>query len=145
MMIYREEYDGSYLVCLEIGDEIIECLTEFARHEGIHGAVFEGIGAVNEGEIGYFDIEKRDYIRAQIPDQREMLSLKGNIALDSDGDFIVHAHVVLGDVDMGCIGGHLISGRISVTGEIHVRPVIDIRREPDKATGLKLWNLKKIT
>ena len=140
-MNYRKENDGSYLLRLEIGDEIIESLKIFALSEGLCGAIFEGIGAVDRASVGYFDLEKHDYSRAEIIGQREVLSLKGNIAVDSEGEPIVHAHIILGDAKMNCAGGHLFSGRISVTGEIFVRPCEKILRSHNDATGLKLWKL----
>lgn len=141
-MKYREEYDGSYLVCMEIGDEIIDCLIKFARDEGIRGAHLKGVGAIDLAEIGFFDIDRKDYIRKTIEGQREMLSLIGNIGVTSEGEIAIHVHVVLGDNEMNCTGGHLFSGRISVTGEIIIHPTDDIVRTPDNRTGLKLWNLK---
>ncbi|MGC9315083.1 MAG: PPC domain-containing DNA-binding protein [bacterium] len=141
-MNFREEYDGSYLVCLEIGDDIIAALTEFAKDEGIRGAHFSGIGAIDRAEIGYFDIDKKEYARKTVSGQRELLSLKGNIGIAEGGDIVVHAHVILGDAEMNCVGGHLFSSRISVTGEISVHPVSDIERSPNSSTGLKLWNLR---
>jgi len=141
-MNFREEYDGSYLLCLEIGDDIIDSIAEFAREEGVKGATFMGIGAIDRAEIGYFDIDKKEYTRKTISGQRELLSLKGNIGFAEGGDIVVHAHVILGDADMACSGGHLFSSRISVTGEIAVHPVSDIVRTPEDTTGLKLWNLR---
>lgn len=140
-MKYRKENDDNYLVQLEIGDDIIESLKLFASTEGIRGAVFEGIGAVDSATIGYFDLEKHDYIRAKVDGQREVLSLKGNIAQDFQGETIVHAHIILGDASMNCAGGHLFFGRISVTGEILVHPSEKISREHNAATDLKLWEL----
>ncbi len=141
-MKYREEYDGSYLLCLEIGDDIIDCLIKFAKDEGIRGAHLKGVGAIDLAEIGFFDIDRKDYVRKPIEKQRELLSLIGNIGVTSEGEIVVHAHVILGDREMNTIGGHLFSGRISVTGEIIVHPTDDIVRIPDDRTGLKLWNLK---
>ncbi|HDR91018.1 MAG TPA: DNA-binding protein [candidate division Zixibacteria bacterium] len=141
-MNYREEFDGSYLLCLEIGDDIIASIAEFALEEGIRGAIFMGIGAIDRAEIGYFDLVRKEYARKAISGQRELLSLKGNIGIADEGEIVVHAHVILGDADMNCIGGHLFSSRISVTGEIAVHPVSDIVRSPENTTGLKLWNLR---
>jgi len=142
-MEYREEYDGSYLIRLHKGDEIISSLISLADEFGLCGATFDGIGAVDKAEIGYFDTEMKDYVRVEIFDQRELLSLKGNIGSGPDEKLIVHAHVILGDRNMTVIGGHLFSGRVSVTVEIRLFPSDDIRREPDSETGLNLWELNR--
>lgn len=139
-MKYRKEKDN-YLVCLEIGDDIIESLIKFAKYAGLHGATLQGIGAVDHAEIGYFDIVAKDYLKKEVDEQREMLSLQGNIGVTREGEIIVHAHVILGDGEMNCVGGHLFSGRISVTGEIRVLPANEIVRLPNRETTLKLWNL----
>ncbi len=139
-MEYRKEEDG-YIVVLEIGDEIIASLIEFARAESIEGGAFSGIGALGEMEIGFFDLEAKEYRRKEIFEQRELLSLAGNLAFDGETP-MVHAHVILGRPDFHCEGGHLFRGTVSVTCEIEFRPKLRIDREFDGATGLKLWRLR---
>jgi len=138
-MEYRKEKDG-YIVVLEIGDEIIGSLIEFARAESIDGGVFTGIGALGEAEIGFFDLEKKAYRRKTIKMQRELISLNGNFAFDGENP-VVHAHVVLGGPDFVCEGGHLFRGIVSVTCEIEFRPKARIDRDLEEKTGLKLWKL----
>ncbi|HHS50663.1 MAG TPA: DNA-binding protein [candidate division Zixibacteria bacterium] len=139
-MQYRKEND-LYLIALEIGDEVLESVIAFAEAEGIEGGVFSGIGAMNEAEIGWFDLENKEYRRREILGQRELLSLMGNFARDRGGAPIVHCHVVLGRGDFACEGGHLFHGRISVTGEIIFTPTSPISREFNEASGLKLWQM----
>jgi hypothetical protein len=141
-MHYREEYDGSYLICLEIGDDIVDSLRTFASNEGIRGGNFKGIGAIDRAVIGYFDLERKEYLKKEVVGQRELLSLIGNLGIDETGAIIVHAHIILGDRDMNCSGGHLFTSRISVTGEIIVHPTADIVRSSNLKTGLNLWNLR---
>ncbi len=140
-MKYRLENDGNYLLCLDIGDGIISSLKKFASSVGLRGAIFEGIGALNHAEIGYFDFLSKTYIRKTIDEQREILSLQGNIGIGPGGETIIHAHIILGDSEMNCVGGHLFEGVVSVTAEIYVRPVLDIIRSPNSITGLNLWDI----
>ena len=142
-MNYRQEENGRYLISLDIGDEIIEALTEFADSAGVASGQFTGIGALDSAELGYFDNEKREYLRKKIEGQREILSLIGNLAAGPGGEPILHAHIILGDPDFRLSGGHLFSGRISVTGEIYFRPTSDLERTPNSETGLNLWNLER--
>jgi len=142
-MEIREEFDGTYLIKLNIGDEIISSLEKFADENGIYGATFQGIGAVNFAEIGFFDLENKEYARTTIDGQREVLSLKGNIGRDGDGEVMIHAHIILGDKSFATQGGHLFKGKISVTGEIRLLPSGDIKREHEQKTGLKLWKLSE--
>ncbi len=139
-MHFRED-NNRFLIVLELGDEIISSLTEFAERKNIEGGFFEGIGALNEAEIGWFDLETKQYIKKELFGQREILSLKGNIARDEAGKPIVHCHILLGARDFTCEGGHLFSGRISVTCEIFLEPTSPIIRGIDDITGLKLWKL----
>ncbi len=140
-MQYREEYDGSFLAKLDRGEEVIESLKNLARKLGWRSATFTGIGALDRLDVGYFDVKEKEYLRGRLEDSHELLSLKGNIAIGPDDELVIHAHVVLGDRDMHVYGGHLFKGYVSVTAEIRIWPMDDVRREPDEETTLNLWNL----
>ena len=133
--------DGQTIVVLNTGDEVISTLAKFAREHGISAAHFTAIGAFSDAGIGYFDWQKKDYLKNQVNEQVEVVSLIGDIALDQ-GDPKVHAHVVVGKKDGTTVGGHLL--------EAHVRPTLELvlqdtgqewKRKFDPESGLALIDL----
>jgi predicted DNA-binding protein with PD1-like motif len=131
---------GTILV-FDTGDEVVATLTKFAKERHIGAAHFTAIGAFRDAGIGYFDINKKDYIRNQVDEQVEVVSLAGDIALDK-GEPTVHAHVVVAKRDGSTMGGHLL--------EAHVRPTLELvleeskqelTRKFDRESGLALIDL----
>jgi len=132
--------NGTVLV-FETGDEVVSTLTKFAKEHRIGAAHFTGIGAFSDAGIGYFDLQKKDYLKNQVHEQVEVLSLTGDIALDQ-GEPKVHAHVVVGKKNGSAMGGHLL--------EAHVRPTLELvlqdsgeqlKRKFDPESGLALIDL----
>ena len=85
---------GTVLI-FDAGDEMISTLTAFASEQHIAGAHFTAIGASSDVAIGYFNVQKKDYLKNHVNEQVEVVSLIGDIALDH-GEPKVHAHVVVG-------------------------------------------------
>ena len=106
-----------HLLVFGTGDEFMAGLRRFAREHDVRAAHFTGIGAVQSGELAYFDWEKKDYERIPVDQQVEVLVLAGDIAWKND-EPEVHAHVVLGRRDGSVVGGHLL--------EAVVRPTIEL-------------------
>lgn len=132
------------MLVLERGEEMISTLTDFCTEEGIHNAFFQGIGAVEQVEIGYYDLATRSYVFRQEDAVFEVASLQGNVAL-VDGAPFVHAHAVLSRTDdsCACIGAHLKQASVAVTLEISLTDLSNssFERQQDEAVGLKLINL----
>lgn len=137
------ERDGlrTFAVVFDHRDEVIEGLSRFARDHKLTGAGLTAIGAVSDITWGYFDWQRKDYIKAALHEQMEVLTLTGNVAV-KDGEPKIHAHIVLGRADGTAVGGHLI--------EAHVRPTLEVvaietpsylRRRVDEETGLALIDL----
>lgn len=128
-----------FAVVFDDGDDPIAGLHELARRESLSAAGFTGIGALREATLGYFDPDAKEYLKREIAEQCEILSLVGDVALDPEGDPAVHAHVVLGTRDFAAIGGHLFGGLVWPTCEIllHESPA-HLQKRHDPATGLAL-------
>jgi predicted DNA-binding protein with PD1-like motif len=138
------ERDGlrTFAVVFSHGDEVAAGLREFAREHQLTAASLTAIGALSDITWGYFDWDRKDYIRASRREQLEVLTMTGNIAV-KDGEPQIHAHVVLGRADGTAVGGHLL--------EAHVRPTLEVvavetpsylRRRVDDETGLALIDLE---
>lgn len=133
--------ENGFFVRLLRGEEIVASLTDFGEREKLTAAAVLGIGAVGEAELGFFDPEKKEYLRRAFEGNFELINLSGNITL-VEGEPFLHAHVTLGDREYRAIAGHLFSAVISVTGEFYVGSLpFAIPRVPDEATGLKLMDL----
>lgn len=127
----------------EAGDEVMEGLEACAREHGLSAASFTGIGAFSDVTLGYFDLEKRDYLRIPMNEQVELLSLTGNVAL-AGGEPKIHAHVVVGRRDGTAHGGHLLGGHVQPTLELVITEAArHLRRTVDPATGLPLIDLDR--
>lgn len=116
-------------------------LAELAGRESWSAARLSGIGAFSRATLGYFDRDRRDYLRVEIEEQVEVLTLLGNIAL-ADGQPKLHLHVVLGKRDASACGGHLLAGHVWPTLEVMVvETPPHLRRRVDSETQLPLLDL----
>lgn len=141
-MTHRKTEHG-YVIKLARGEELIEALTQWCAAEGVDNASFQGIGAVEHVEIGYYDLKKKEYFFRSEAGVFEVASMQGNVAL-VDGKPFIHAHAVLSRCDetLECIGAHIKSALVAVTLEIFLIPLAaGITRKFDDDIGLKLLNL----
>lgn len=130
---------GGYLVRLDRGEEVIEALTSFAARRKIGCGFLQGIGAVENAEIGYFDLARKRYRRRTIAPVAEAVGLSGNISL-LDGKPFIHAHIILAGPDQKVTGGHLFSAAVAITLEIYVRVIRGrLIRKHDPKTGFNFW------
>jgi hypothetical protein len=134
--------DGSRVfIRLEMGDELHPSLIEIAERERISGGWLSGIGAASEVELGYYDLERKDYDRLRIEGDVEIASASGTVGL-LDGKPFVHLHAVVSDRECATRGGHLFRAVTAATLEF----VIFVAHEPiertrDEATALNLWRV----
>ena len=136
-------HNGFFLVFAR-GEDFIPTLTRFCEENEVHWAQFHAIGALEDVEIGYYDIEAREYVFRSEEGPFEVASMDGNVAEMDEERPIAHAHAVLSRCDdsLECVGGHLRSARVALTLELclwHVtQPLI---RGRDEETGLNLINV----
>jgi predicted DNA-binding protein with PD1-like motif len=113
-------------------------LERFARDCGLSAATFSGIGAFRAVVLGYFDWERKEYLRIPVDEQVEVLAFTGDVAL-ADGEPAVHAHVVVGTRDGSARGGHLLEGHVRPTLELLVEEApAELRKRYDPQSGLAL-------
>ncbi|MGH3003346.1 MAG: PPC domain-containing DNA-binding protein [Gaiellaceae bacterium] len=128
----------SWVLVFDTGDEAMAELRRFARTESLSAAQFTGIGAFSRLVGGYFDWERKDYLRIPIDEQVEVLALTGDVALDGS-EPAVHAHVVVGRRDGSTAGGHLLEGHVRPTLELVVtESPVELRKSYDPRSGLML-------
>lgn len=133
-------HNGFFLV-FERGDDLIPTLARFCEDNDIHWAQFQAIGAVEDVEIGYYDLPTRAYRFRAEQGPFEVASMDGNISEMVGEEPVIHAHAVLSRCDdsLECIGGHLRSARVALTLELCLWEVTQpLIRERDDETGLNL-------
>ncbi len=137
MRYLLQESKQNYLLRLFRGEDVLESLQKFCKHNNIGSGQIQGIGAVSAAKLGFFD--GTEYLVNSFSENLEILSLNGNIAQSE----IVHVHGVFGRIDGSCIGGHIFLGCIvSVTCEIQIQVLEPtVSRAEDPKIKLKLLEL----
>lgn len=140
-LLHEENGEKTYILVFETGDEVSDGLLDFAKHQRISAARFTAIGALRELTLGYFDWERKEYLKTPVHEQVEVLSLVGNLVTSKDGPKL-HAHVVVGKRDGTAHGGHLIHAIVRPTLEVMLtQSPRHLARQHDDATGLPLIKL----
>ena len=135
--VHHQTHRVLVLVC-DKGEEAVATISRALAEDGLRAGQVTAVGGFSAGEVGYFDRNRRDYLRIPIGGQVEVLSLLGDVAA-RDGEPVLHAHTVLGRSDGSTLGGHLIRGEVWPTLEViitEVAPELAKRVEPE--TGLAL-------
>lgn len=113
--------DRSHLFVLDRGEKLIATLTPALELLKLRGGLINGLGALREVQLGYYELHRKDYIRKTFSDDHELISLNGNITL-KDGKPFIHVHAALGNADFAVVGGHLFEAVVAVTVEVSVVP-----------------------
>jgi predicted DNA-binding protein with PD1-like motif len=137
-MEYRK-FGNTYVIRIDRGEEIVASLKEICRKEKIFCASVQAIGAVDDFEIGLFNVETKKYCSEHYLFPAEVTSLLGTVT-EKEGEPYLHLHMTAADADHKCYGGHLNSAVISATCEMVVT-LIDgkVGRRSDAETGLNLF------
>jgi hypothetical protein len=139
----KYHFDGyNYLIRLDKGERLSEAIAQFATETKIEGAWINGLGAVLEVTIGFYDLETKTYQMQTLPGDREMASLTGNLAYDEHGVLVPHLHGVFAGRDLQAIGGHVKDFVAGATIELFVhRAYQPTRRKLDREVGLQTFDL----
>ena len=138
-LLHEADGQRTYALVLETGDEVMACLQAFADGHDLTAARFSAIGAFSDAVLSYFDWQTKGYQDIPVPEQVEVASLSGDVALAPDGSRAIHAHLVVGRRDGSAMAGHL--------ARAHVRPTLEViltespahlRKVHDPESGLAL-------
>ena len=137
MKIITHEND-TYILRLDKGEEFIETLKNFCVKEGIKAAYFTAIGACENTELAYYDLEKKEYLPKLFPDRMEIVQVTGNVSVMNE-EPLIHAHGMLGDPEMNIVGGHVNKMIISTIAEVYLKTFTgEIKKAPDSESGLNI-------
>jgi predicted DNA-binding protein with PD1-like motif len=141
--LLRDGDATTYLLVFHTGQEVMKGLLAFARKHKLIAGHLTGIGAISDSVIGYFDPERKTYLRLHEKGQHEVLSLTGNLALYNNAPFF-HVHVALGLRDGRTRGGHLFEATVRPTVELVLTTYPKgVRRKIDPEWGLPLLDPTK--
>lgn len=133
----------TYALILDSGDEAMNSLSRFAEQHDIRSAQFTAIGAFSSATVGFYDFSRRDYIKTELNEQLEVLSINGDIS-HYEGKAKIHAHVVLGRKDATVRGGHLLEGFAHPTLEVILtESPAWLERKMDDASGIPLITIEQ--
>ena len=133
--------DNTYVVRLDVGDEIMLSLADLCRKEKIKAASVQGIGATDNVTVGYYSTAEKRYFNKTFNQQFEIISLNGNIS-EKDGEPYLHLHIALSDENYLFYGGHLNNAVISITAEIFVTKLDgSINRRVNTKTNLNIFDV----
>lgn len=130
--------DHAVILVLEKGEKLVESITKFAKLTGVNAASLQGLGALEEVELGFYNLHEKSYKRTTLKGDWELVALNGNITLKEGAPF-VHVHAALGGEDFSLKGGHLFEAVVAVTCEISLFPhTTHIERHAHSGIGLAL-------
>ena len=134
-----KKFGDTYLVRIDLDEEIMQELKCFCEKEHIALARVEAIGAANHAVIGVYDPAKKEYYPETVSEFMEIASLNGSITA-MDGKPYIHLHAALADRRHGIHGGHVLEMRVGATCEMFVT-VLDgeVNRQKDEGLGINLW------
>ena len=132
----------SILLSLDRDEYINSSIKNIFKKEEFEFGWIRGIGAVRNIEIGFYDLESKQYVKKKIKEEHELLSMMGNVTFVDD-DYFIHAHVNLSGKSFKSFGGHLFEAQISLTGEFKI-DILDCRinRRFSNEIGLNLWSIE---
>tara|TARA_B100001248_G_scaffold262718_3_gene261505 strand:- start:1997 stop:2422 length:426 start_codon:yes stop_codon:yes gene_type:complete len=135
--------DGkNYVVRLERGEDLNASLEDFMIKEDLSSAFFKGLGALEDVELGYYDLPQKTYLKRLFPEEAELLVAMGNLTF-KEGQPYAHIHAVLSGKDFLAYGGHVFRAKVSVTAELFVECIDhQIERKMNDQVGLQLMNCR---
>jgi predicted DNA-binding protein with PD1-like motif len=124
------------------GKDLITSIEDFCKASSIQMATFSVIGAVSSATLGAYDQKQQVYATFTQEEPLEIVSCTGNVSL-LDQDSVVHAHIILGNLEGKTIGGHVFSETIIYAAEIDLQELTGnpLERAYDDTTGLMLWKI----
>ncbi len=127
-----------FLARLEHGADWREEIEAFAARQDIDAAWFNGMGAVQDAEVWFYDQTDQEYRSVTFDEPLEVAACVGNVSL-LDGDTFAHTHAILSRKSGQALAGHINAATV-FAGEVYLRAFEEpLEREHDDVTDLDLW------
>jgi len=137
-MEYRRFQQG-YVLRLDPGEEVVECLTRLAENENVRLGCVSALGAAGDVTIGIFNTREKKYYSRRYQGDFEISALVGNVTRQ-EGKPYLHLHITIGNPVTGEVhAGHLSACVVSATLELFLQ-VWDgeVGRSFSESVGLNL-------
>jgi predicted DNA-binding protein with PD1-like motif len=131
-----------FFIRLTEGDDLLQTIKRSAEENGVRAAAFSLIGALRNAILGCY--KDGEYVCTRLDGPLEIASCSGNIAVDEEGELIVHSHLVVSNEKAEAFGGHLMKGsHVGPTAELMLLEATggNLRRTFDGRSKLKLLEL----
>ena len=83
---------------LEKGENILDYLYKIIKMYDIKSGWISGIGAIENVQIGTYDLSNKKYNKIDMAGVYELTSLSGNISI-KEGEPFLHKHINISDLD----------------------------------------------
>jgi predicted DNA-binding protein with PD1-like motif len=123
-------------------EDMAEIIKKKAEEARIRAGTIIAIGSLKDVVLGYY--KEGEYKNTRLDGPLEIASCTGNIAVDEEGQVIIHAHLVVSDEKGKAFGGHLMKGsHVGATAELVIIEAVGVKLQKvfDKETKLKLLKL----
>ena len=139
-MNYKKIHDKIF-ISIDKGELVNEKLLEVAEKENLKSGWINGLGAISNIEVAYYDIEQKIYEKQNFDDHYELLSLIGNVSLVDNKPFI-HTHISFSDTKFKVFGGHLFDAEVIAAAEFCIfMSDYHLHRKLNCNIGLNLWDI----
>ena len=140
-MDYRR-FENTIVARIDKGEEILENLKLICEKEKVKLANVNALGAINDFEVGLFDVDEKKYYSQRHTGNFEIVSLTGSVTT-KDGETYIHIHLSAGDKENKVYGGHLNKAIVSATCEMFIQVIEGkVERKFDEEIGLNLFKFE---
>ena len=135
-----KKYGNTFIIRLDIGDEIVESLNKIVKNENIKLAQINGLGGTSDFTIAVRNHLTKEYDPVKYTGRYEIVNIHGNVTTLNNLSHL-HIHMGCGNEKGEYHGGHLINCIIGATAELFMT-VYDgeIKRKTDEKTGLNIFD-----
>ena len=137
----HNKVDDKIFISIDKGELVNQSLLNVSEKEGLKSGWVNGLGAISNIEIGYWDIEEKIYVKKTFDEDYELLSLIGNVSLVDNKPFI-HTHISFSDTKFKVYGGHLFDAKVIAAAEFCIfTSEYHLHRKLNCDIGLSLWDI----
>ena len=134
-----KKFGNTFIVRLDVGDEVMASLKKIVETENIKLAQINGLGGTSDFTIAVRNHETRSYDPTDYKGRYEIANIHGNVTT-LKGEPYLHVHIGCGNEKGEYRGGHLLRCVIGATAEIFITTyegIVD--RQVEDKTGLSVF------
>lgn len=141
--VFVQEIGNKYIVSINNHTEIVKALNAFCKEKGILSGSINGIGAIGELTLRFFNPKTKAYDDKTFREQMEISNLTGNISSMNEQVYL-HLHITVGRSDYSALAGHLLSAIQNGAGEFVVEDYSErISRTYNPDLGLNIYDFER--